>query len=58
MAHIDPLLERNRHFAIADARESAILPPTIAVSGHVYDVATGLITTILPAAPMHSSEGR
>jgi hypothetical protein len=51
VAHIDPLLERNRHFA------TPLLPPTITVSGHVYDVTTGLITTILPAAPMHTSEG-
>ena len=32
-------------------RSSAILPPTITVSGHVYDVDTGLITTVIPAAP-------
>ena len=32
-----------------------LLPTTITVSGHVYDVTTGLITTILPAAPMHAS---
>jgi hypothetical protein len=24
----------------------------ITVSGHVYDVTTGLVTTIIPAAPM------
>ncbi len=36
-------------------RSSAILPATITVSGHVYDVNTGLITTIIPAAPMHTS---
>ena len=33
-------------------RSSTILPSTITVSGHVYDVNTGLITTIVPAAPM------
>src|ERR1700733_3271570 len=111
MAHIDPLLERNRHFAatataaregasitadcgthfLADTdfrrgfadligrddaalaaqavvhpeqtvtrdvellRSSSVLPATITVSGHVYDVDTGLITTIVPAAPMHGS---
>lgn len=27
----------------------------VAVSGHVYDVDTGLVTTIIPAAPMHAS---
>jgi carbonic anhydrase len=36
-------------------RSSTILPATITVSGHVYDVNTGLITTIIPAAPMHTS---
>jgi carbonic anhydrase len=36
-------------------RSSIILPPTITVSGHVYDVETGLITTVIPAAPMHAS---
>ena len=30
-------------------------PATITVSGHVYDVDTGLITTVIPAAPMHTS---
>jgi carbonic anhydrase len=37
-------------------RSSPLLPTTITVSGHVYDVTTGLITTILPAAPMHASQ--
>ena len=36
-------------------RSSTVLPPTITVSGHVYDVNTGLITTIVPAAPMRAS---
>ncbi|HMH90960.1 MAG TPA: hypothetical protein VK586_07745 [Streptosporangiaceae bacterium] len=36
-------------------RSSTILPATITVSGHVYDVNTGLITTIVPAAPMHAA---
>ena len=36
-------------------RSSAILPVTITVSGHVYHVNTGLITTIIPAAPMYTS---
>ena len=31
-----------------------ILPATITVSGHVYDVATGLVTTVIPAAAMHA----
>jgi carbonic anhydrase len=33
-------------------RSAAVLPDTITVSGHVYDVTTGLVTTIIPAAPM------
>jgi carbonic anhydrase len=36
-------------------RSSAILPSTITVSGHVYDVNTGLVTTVAPAAPMHAA---
>ena len=35
-------------------RSATILPSTITVSGHVYDVITGLLTTIVPAAPMHT----
>ena len=35
-------------------RSTAFLPATITVSGHVYDVTTGLVATIVPAAPMHS----
>jgi carbonic anhydrase len=33
-------------------RSAAVLPDTITVSGHVYDVTTGLVTTVVPAAPM------
>jgi carbonic anhydrase len=33
---------------------SAVLPPTITVSGHVYDVTTGLVTTIIPATPVRA----
>jgi carbonic anhydrase len=36
-------------------RSATILPATITVSGHVYDVDTGLLTTVIPAAPMHAS---
>ena len=36
-------------------RSSSVVPATITVSGHVYDVDTGLITTIVPAAAMHAS---
>lgn len=36
-------------------RSSTVLPPAITVSGHVYDVDTGLVTTVIPAAPMHTS---
>jgi carbonic anhydrase len=34
-------------------RSATAVPDTITVSGHVYDVTTGLVTTIIPAAPMH-----
>ena len=34
-------------------RSAAVLPDTITVSGHVYDVTTGLVTTVLPAAPVY-----
>ena len=34
-------------------RSATVLPDTITVSGHVYDVTTGLVTTIVPAAQMH-----
>lgn len=33
-------------------RSATVLPDTITVSGDVYDVATGLVATIIPAAPM------
>jgi carbonic anhydrase len=35
-------------------RSATVLPDTITVSGHVYDVTTGLVSTIVPAAPMHN----
>jgi carbonic anhydrase len=34
-------------------RSATVLPDTITVSGHVYDVTTGLVSTIVSAAPMH-----
>ena len=43
---------------VEKVRSSSILPATLTVSGHVYDVLTGLVTTIIPAAPMHSATGR
>jgi carbonic anhydrase len=39
-------------------RSAAVLPDTITVSGHVYDVTTGLVTTVVPAAPMHPRTSR
>jgi carbonic anhydrase len=33
---------------------SAVLPSSITVSGHVYDVTTGLVTTIIPATPVRA----
>ena len=35
-------------------RSATVLPDTITVSGHVYDVTTGLVRTIVSAAPMHA----
>ena len=32
-------------------RSAAVLSPRVAVSGHVYDVVTGLVETILPVRP-------
>jgi carbonic anhydrase len=40
-------------FDVELLRSATVLPDTITVSGHVYDVTTGLVTTIIPAAPMH-----
>jgi carbonic anhydrase len=37
---------------------SAVLPATITVSGHVYDVTTGLVTTIIPATPVRAGVTR
>jgi carbonic anhydrase len=50
-AVVDP--EKTVRTDVEVLRSSPLLPATITVSGHVYDVTTGLITTILPAAPMH-----
>jgi carbonic anhydrase len=33
-------------------RSSTVLPTKMIVSGHVYDVDTGLITTVVPPAPL------
>jgi carbonic anhydrase len=52
-AVVDP--EQTVRIDVELLRSSPILPPTITVSGHVYDVTTGLITTIVAAAPMHSA---
>jgi len=35
-------------------RSSAVLSTKIRVSGHVYDVDTGVVTTIVPASPMRT----
>jgi carbonic anhydrase len=35
-------------------RSSTVLSTKITVSGHVYDVDTGVITTIVPASPMRT----
>jgi carbonic anhydrase len=36
-------------------RSSPLLSTKIAVSGHVYDVDTGLVTTVVPAVPLRTS---
>jgi carbonic anhydrase len=46
--------EQTVRFDVGLLRSATVLPDTITVSGHVYDVTTGLVTTIIPAAPMHS----
>jgi carbonic anhydrase len=50
-AVIDP--EQTVRSDVELLRSAAVLPDTITVSGHVYDVTTGLVTTVVPAAPMH-----
>jgi carbonic anhydrase len=47
--------EKTVRVDVEKVRSSTIMPPTITVSGHVYDVTTGLVTTIIPASPMHSA---
>src|SRR5579859_6737462 len=37
---------------VARLRASEVITPRVRVSGHVYDVTTGLVTTVLPAAPV------
>jgi carbonic anhydrase len=45
--------EQTVRFDVELLRSATVLPDTITVSGHVYDVTTGLVSTIVPAAPMH-----
>ena len=45
--------EETVRFDVALLRSATVLPDTITVSGHVYDVTTGLVRTIVPAGPMH-----
>ena len=37
---------------VAIVRDSAIVPSTVSVSGHVYDVDTGIVTTVHPATTL------
>jgi carbonic anhydrase len=48
--------EQTVRFDIELLRSATVLPDTITVSGHVYDVTTGLVSTIIPAAPMYARE--
>jgi carbonic anhydrase len=50
-AVVDP--EQTVRFDVELLRSAAVLPDTITVSGHVYDVTTGLVSTVISAAPMH-----
>ena len=45
--------EQTVRFDVELLRSATVLPDTITVSGHVYDVTTGLVSTIVYAAPMH-----
>jgi carbonic anhydrase len=50
-AVVDP--EQTVRFDVELLRSATVLPDMITVSGHVYDVTTGLVSTIVSAAPMH-----
>jgi carbonic anhydrase len=50
-AVVDP--EQTVRFDVELLRSATVLPDQITVSGHVYDVPTGLVSTIVSAAPMH-----
>ena len=50
-AVVDP--EQTVRVDVELLRSATVLPDTITVSGHVYDVTTGLVRTIVSAAPMH-----
>ncbi len=52
-AVVDP--EQTVRFDVELIRSATTLPSTLTVSGHVYDVTSGLVTTIVPASPMYSS---
>jgi carbonic anhydrase len=43
---------------VARVVDASQLSSRIAVSGHVYDIATGLVTTIIPATAHHSEPPR
>jgi carbonic anhydrase len=45
--------EQTVRFDVELLRSATVLPDIITVSGHVYDVTTGLVSTIVSAAPMH-----
>ena len=45
--------EQTLRFDVELLRSAVVLPETITISGHVYDVTTGLVSTIVSAAPMH-----
>jgi carbonic anhydrase len=50
--------EQTVRFDVELLRSATVLPDTITISGHVYDLTTGLVTTVIPAAPMHPRGSR
>jgi len=54
MAVTDP--ERTVRIDVARVRASAVLSDRLTVSGHVYDVTTGILTTIVPAVAIGTGD--
>jgi carbonic anhydrase len=52
-AVVDPEQTVRSDVELVRSGAAAGVPPYYTVSGHVYDVETGLVTTVVPAEPMH-----